>query len=264
MTTDADATTAEAVEEELSLERFGKVIPVEERFLGYPFPPERFYAVFFFLLFAGFTGLLYYSTMEQRAFDATRVDGTIASFRSFVTEWPEGEFRGQAERTIDNLSWKAHRSASTYQAYLDAFPKGLHRQAAKDSIEDALWEENHAAQTWAKYIEAYPEGRYVQRGEREIENLRVATFRECVKTCLITADPEGAKLEEHAGPCCTQCTGLWTPETGTCATPPPPGATPEGVPGAPGGVPGAPGGVPGAPGGAPGGAPAAPAPPAAP
>jgi septal ring factor EnvC (AmiA/AmiB activator) len=79
---------------------------------------------------------------DKKSWDAAAKTNTIASFQSYLNEWPEGDYANAARKNIsqleaDNKGWQAARATHTkaaYQLYLKNFPQGQFASTARTEI----------------------------------------------------------------------------------------------------------------------------------
>lgn len=79
---------------------------------------------------------------DKKAWDKAAKTNTIASFNSYLAEWPNGDYATSARRNIqqleaDNKGWQTARGSHTkqaYQAYINNFPKGQFASTARLEI----------------------------------------------------------------------------------------------------------------------------------
>lgn len=79
---------------------------------------------------------------DKKSWDEAARTNTIASFQSYLNEWPNGDYATSAQKNIrqleaDNRGWQTARSThskAAYQAYLKDFPQGQFASTAKLEI----------------------------------------------------------------------------------------------------------------------------------
>ena len=76
---------------------------------------------------------------DKKAWNEAAKGNTIASFQSYLNEWPNGDYSNAAKKNItqleaDNRGWQSARGSHTkaaYQAYLKNFPQGQFASTAR-------------------------------------------------------------------------------------------------------------------------------------
>lgn len=81
---------------------------------------------------------------EERAFNKAAEQNTIYAYETFLTEHPEGEFRAEAERRLEDAYFAYAEDLdrpSSYNRYLTAYPNGRYAEEASEKLEKASYEE---------------------------------------------------------------------------------------------------------------------------
>ena len=79
---------------------------------------------------------------DEAAWVAALELDTLAGYRDYLENWPEGKFRDKAQEQIDRYdeeAWKTAQTADTirgYEAYLEDWEDGLHADEARARIEE--------------------------------------------------------------------------------------------------------------------------------
>lgn len=72
-----------------------------------------------------------------QAYDAAVGDSNLVLMEKYLAQFPNGEFRSKAEKTLDVVSWQKARCAGTqtaFQDYLTKFPNGEAVKLAKEKV----------------------------------------------------------------------------------------------------------------------------------
>lgn len=72
-----------------------------------------------------------------QAYDAAVGDSNLIFLERYLTQFPNGDYRLKAEKTLDVVSWQKARCAGTqtaYQDYLSKFPNGAAVKLAKEKV----------------------------------------------------------------------------------------------------------------------------------
>jgi hypothetical protein len=83
---------------------------------------------------------------------------TIAAYKEFLTNYPDGAHAEDARNGIEALDWKDAQTKGTvdaYEGYLKAHASGAHADAAKSGVESLDWEETGAkgAGAFSAYVD---------------------------------------------------------------------------------------------------------------
>ncbi len=144
---------------------------------------------------------------DEAAWVAALELDTLAGYRQYLEEWPEGRFREDAQEQInrfDNEAWATAQQADTirgYEDYLEAWPEGLHAdkarariaeiKAAEDARQRAIreaaeaearaWEEaarGNTVESYQTYLDGFPAGKNADEARNRIAALQASAADE--------------------------------------------------------------------------------------
>lgn len=130
---------------------------------------------------------------DLAAWRTAKSSNTGEAYRNYLSRFPSGEFRTQAEEAISAINaheaaWQKAQSANTieaYREYLDKFPGGANRTTATEAIrkheadlairrDDLAWDvavEKNTADAYKKYQADYSNGRHYTEATAKIKAL---------------------------------------------------------------------------------------------
>ena len=140
---------------------------------------------------------------DEAAWVAALERDTLAAYREYLEEWPDGKFRDKAQEQVDrfdNEAWAVAQQADSvrgYEDYLESWPEGLHAdearsriaeiKAAEDARQRAAREAREAeARAWSKasgadtvpayqeYLDGFPGGANAEAARARIASLQAS------------------------------------------------------------------------------------------
>lgn len=133
---------------------------------------------------------------DKIAYDAAKIENTIDSYKSYVNQFPEGNYVAEAQRTINDLeladekekhdkAWadaKEVDDKTAYNIYLRAYPQGANKAAAEARIlelstaeeDDKAFERATTANSvnaFLQYMAEYKDGRHVADAKTGLKTL---------------------------------------------------------------------------------------------
>jgi sulfatase modifying factor 1 len=130
---------------------------------------------------------------DLAAWRTAKSSNTREAYQNYLSRFPSGEFRAQAEEAISAINaheaaWQKAQSANTieaYREYLDKFPNGANRTTATEAIrkleadlairrDDLAWDvavEKNTVDAYKKYQADYPNGRHSTEATAKIKSL---------------------------------------------------------------------------------------------
>jgi len=125
---------------------------------------------------------------EPEAWRQAQGADTIAAYRSYLNDYPNGANAAEARQRIrvievDDQAWQQAQARDTipaYRDYLNEFGNPRHRQAALGRIDairadNAAWQDAQAAdnvQGYRRYLQAYPNGRNAAEARQRLTELQ--------------------------------------------------------------------------------------------
>lgn len=104
----------------------------------------------------------------------------IATYESYIKNYPNGKYVSQAKSAIDKLYYEACRSISEYQSYISNFPNGAYLGAAKSRIEELRYKSCKTTEDFKNYMRGYPNGMYYEQARKIVED------EELWAKCIVT------------------------------------------------------------------------------
>ena len=127
---------------------------------------------------------------------------TLEGYREYLTLFPEGKHKEDAQKEIDKYDNKAWATAeqrqtlSGYEDYLEAWPEGLHASKAREKIaeikaraeaiakdaaeraaqDSADWDKaalENTLDSYGRYLTQQPRGKWVNEAQKRIEQIKV-------------------------------------------------------------------------------------------
>lgn len=99
----------------------------------------------------------------------------ILKLQEYLQNYPNGEFKVEAEELIENLSWNGAIKSNTiesYKDYLTKYPNGKFKSDASDNIENILWDKSkktYTIESFKNYLVTYPNGKNSNKAKDYIE-----------------------------------------------------------------------------------------------
>ena len=126
---------------------------------------------------------------------------TLEGYREYLTLFPDGKFKDDAQKEInayDNKAWATAEQRNTlagYEDYLEAWPEGLHASKAreriaeikakaeaiaKDAAERAALDKTHwetaarenTIDSYGRYLTQQPTGQYIDEAQKRIDQIK--------------------------------------------------------------------------------------------
>ena len=126
---------------------------------------------------------------------------TLEGYREYLTLFPDGKFKDDAQKEIDaydNRAWATAEQRNTlagYEDYLEAWPEGLHASKAreriaeikakaeaiaKDAAERAALDKTHwetaarenTIDSYGRYLTQQPTGQYIDEAQKRIDQIK--------------------------------------------------------------------------------------------
>ena len=126
---------------------------------------------------------------------------TLEGYREYLTLFPDGKFKEDAQKEInayDNKAWATAEQRQTlagYEDYLEAWPEGLHASKAREKIaeikakaeaiaKDAAeraardktdWESaarTNTIDSYGRYLTQHPTGQYIDEAQKRIDQIK--------------------------------------------------------------------------------------------
>jgi len=119
--------------------------------------------------------LLTFKHIENNIWSSLKSQNTIASFKDYLAEYPDGKYEKEAKLNIDSLLWEKAMSSNNYESYklyADSSYYRLHAQEA-DSLEQlVIWhnaEVENSYEAYQRYIELFPNGKYSDKVNKIVD-----------------------------------------------------------------------------------------------
>ena len=104
---------------------------------------------------------------EKKYWDAVVKYNTIESYKSYISNFPNGKYKNKADSCIQVLVWndaKKTNNFESYESYLKNYPKGYYKLIADSLFEETLWNyanNSNDMELYLKYENAFPKGKYI-------------------------------------------------------------------------------------------------------
>ena len=78
---------------------------------------------------------------ETEKFNQAKEKKTVAAYKKYLKEYPNGKFAKEAEQTIEQMFFERCTIRQNYQAYLQKYPNGKFAEQARQKINEFLEQE---------------------------------------------------------------------------------------------------------------------------
>jgi len=104
---------------------------------------------------------------EKKYWEAVVKYNTIESYKSYISNFPNGKYKDKADSCIQVLIWtdaKRSNIFEAYEKYLNCYPKGYFKLQADSLFEETLWESANTSlnmEYFIKYRTRFPSGKHI-------------------------------------------------------------------------------------------------------
>ncbi len=121
--------------------------------------------------------LIFSNLREYGDFIKAFLDGSMGSFRDFITRYPDSELREEAQRTFDGLVYRPYKIKGSYQAFdefMNTYPDNYYAGRALKRRDELQYIPAKAADRISKYrwfISKYPDNIYTLEAKERIREI---------------------------------------------------------------------------------------------